>query len=111
MPESRTVCSFRSFYRTVTPIYTRLQSIDITNWSLEPPIHPASSISVNGPFLYFADVRLVQESQTRGPRAACGPRGHFVRPATHFGIFHKLTIIIHFFLLFRRRLNFNVSAI
>src|SRR6218665_537315 len=41
---------------------------------------------------------LNQRSQTRGPRAACGPRGHFVRPATHFGIFNKLTIIIHFFL-------------
>src|SRR6218665_380602 len=64
MPESRTVCSFRAFYRTITPIYTRLQSIDITNWSLEPSIHPASSLSVNGPFLYFPDVRLVDVSRS-----------------------------------------------
>jgi len=31
---------------------------------------------------------LNQGSQTRGPRAACGPRGPFVRPATFFGKFH-----------------------
>src|SRR6218665_1519133 len=51
-------------YRTITPIYTKLQSIDRTNWSLEPSIHPASSLSVNGPFLYFPDVRLVDVSRS-----------------------------------------------
>jgi len=30
------------------------------------------------------DVRLSQGSQTRGPRAACGPRRRHLRPATHY---------------------------
>src|SRR6218665_3749002 len=34
-------------YREITPIYTKLQSIDRRNWSLESSIHPASSLSVN----------------------------------------------------------------
>jgi len=44
--------------------------------------------------------RLGQGSQTRGPRAACGPRNYFVRPAamsTNLKILWiKTTCIIHF---------------
>jgi len=43
---------------------------------------------------------LVQGSQTRGPRATCGPRNYFVRPTAmsmNFKIFWiKTTCIIHF---------------
>src|SRR6218665_2956004 len=111
MPESRTVCSFRAFYRTITPIYTRLQSIDITNWSLEPSIHPASSLSVNGPFLYFPDVRLVDVSRsdfTRLNKLQAGATlvfsfRHFLCPSfclillpfLFFSISHWLSFFLH----------------
>src|SRR6218665_2393989 len=55
-------------YRTITPIYTKLQSIDRTNWSLEPSIHPASSLSVNGPFLYPSRCPLSRCFTFRFPR-------------------------------------------
>jgi len=49
---------------------------------------------------YEQTFTLDQGSQTRGPRAACGPRNYFVRPAamsTNLQIFKiKTTCIIHF---------------
>src|SRR6218665_1913218 len=108
MPESRTVCSFRAFYRTITPIYTRLQSIDITNWSLEPSIHPASSLSVNGPFLYFPDVRLVDVSRSDFPRLNNPQAGatlvfrfrHFLCPSFSFILLRLLSLRISHWLSF-----------
>jgi len=53
-------------------------------------------------FVYISilTVGLWQVSQTRGPRAACGPRNYFVWPAalsTNLKIFRiKTTYIIHF---------------
>jgi len=37
---------------------------------------------------------LEQESQTRGPRVVCGPRGRFVRPAMLFGNFQIFNIYV-----------------
>jgi len=45
---------------------------------------------VNATMIYT----LVQGSQTRGPRAACGPRGSFVRPAMLFGNFQIINIYV-----------------
>jgi len=40
------------------------------------------------------DLTLPQGSQTRGPRASCGPRGSFVRPAMLFGKFQMFNIYV-----------------
>jgi len=45
---------------------------------------------------------LHQGSQTHGPRAACGPRRHYLWPATHYLKFGKIGInssrFIHFYI-------------
>jgi len=38
------------------------------------------------------NLALEQGSQTRGPRAACGPQEYFVRPAMLFGYFQIVNI-------------------
>jgi len=38
---------------------------------------------------------LDQGSQTLGPRATFGPRGHFVRTAMHFRNFQILTCLVY----------------
>jgi len=35
---------------------------------------------------------IIQGSQTRGPRAACGPQRHYMRPVTHYLKFRKIGI-------------------
>jgi len=46
-------------------------------------------------------IRCVRSgSQTRGPRAACGPRERFVRPAMLFGKFQRINIYIIYVIVY-----------